>query len=143
MIRWLLDTDHVSLHERGHKVLLQRLLSVPPNQVAISAVTAEEMLRGRLALLARNRPDQSRVHAYNKLMETVRFINTIPVMPFDLASEKRFQDLRSRVSNVGSQDLRIAATALEQDLTLVTRNRKDFGRVPSLRIEDWTVTTPS
>jgi hypothetical protein len=36
-------------------------------------------------------------------------------------------------------DLRIAATALVQDLTLITRNQKDFARIPGPRIEDWSV----
>ena len=53
MIRVLLDTDHVSLHERGHLPLRARLVSVPPEEVAVSVVTVEEMLRGRLAILAR------------------------------------------------------------------------------------------
>jgi tRNA(fMet)-specific endonuclease VapC len=34
-------------------------------------------------------------------------------------------------------DLRIAATALVHTLTLVTRNTKDFARVPGLRLADW------
>src|SRR5574341_1210141 len=73
MIRVLLDTDHVSLHERGHLPLHARLASGPPEEVAVSVVTVEEMLRGRLAILARRAEGEARVHAYGKLLETVLF----------------------------------------------------------------------
>jgi hypothetical protein len=39
MIRVLLDTDHVRLHERGHLPLRARLATCPPEEVAVSVVT--------------------------------------------------------------------------------------------------------
>jgi tRNA(fMet)-specific endonuclease VapC len=77
------------------------------------------------------------VHAYRKLLETVAFFNAVPVVPFDLACERKFEELRARRLQVGSQDLRIAATALVHELTVVTRNRRDFARVEGLRLVDW------
>ncbi len=137
MIRWLLDTDHVSLHERGHAQLRSRLASVPPGAIALSVVTVEEMIRGRLAILARRSEGEARVRAYAKFMETVLFFASIPVVPFDLAYEQKFQELRSMRLRAGSQDLRIAATVLVNNLVLVTRNLQDFERVPGLMLEDW------
>jgi tRNA(fMet)-specific endonuclease VapC len=139
MIRFLLDTDHVSLQERGDPHVRRRLESIPADEIAVSVVTVEEMIRGRLAILSRRPAGKARVHAYQKLLETVAFFNAVPVVPFDLACERKFQELRARKLQVGSQDLRIAATALVHDLTVVTRNRRDFARVPGLRLEDWSV----
>ncbi len=109
MIRVLLDTDHVSLHERGHLPLRDRLASFPPEEVAVRVVTVEEVLRGRLAILARRSEDEARVHAYTKLLETVQFFSTIPVVPFDMACEQQFQALRAMRRRVGSRDLRMKA----------------------------------
>jgi tRNA(fMet)-specific endonuclease VapC len=137
MIRVLLDTDHVSLHERGHLPLRTRLASFAPDEVAVSVVTVEEMLRGRLAILARSSEGEARVHAYTKLLETVRFFSTIPVVPYDMLCEQQFQVLRAMRLRVGSRGLRIAATALGQNVVLITRNRHDFEQVPGLRLDDW------
>ncbi len=136
-VRCLFDTDHVSLHERGHSNLKARLQTAPSETIGVSVVTVEEMVRGRLAVLARRTEGGVRVHAYKKFLETVHFFSSIPVVAFDLACEEKFQELRARGLRVGSQDLRIAATALVNDLVLVTRNRQDFEQVRGLRVEDW------
>jgi tRNA(fMet)-specific endonuclease VapC len=35
--------------------------------------------------------------------------------------------------------LKIAAVALANNIVLLTRNRRDFSRIPGLRIDDWSV----
>ena len=39
---------------------------------------------------------------------------------------------------IGMSDLKIAAIAISQNGTLISRNLNDFKKVPDLRIEDWT-----
>jgi tRNA(fMet)-specific endonuclease VapC len=137
MIPYLLDTDYVSLHQRGHPPLLTRLAVLPPDSIAVRVVTVDEAVRSRLAVLARRSTGEARVHAYAKFLGTVRFFNVRPVVPFDSACEQRYQELLAQRLRAGSRDLRIAATALVRNGTLVSRNRRDFARVPGLLIEDW------
>ena len=59
----------------------------------------------------------------------------MPRVPFDQASENHFQQLAALKLRVGSQDLKIAAVALANNLTLLTCNRRDFGRIPGLALD--------
>ena len=38
---------------------------------------------------------------------------------------------------IGPYDIQIAAQGLVRDLTVITHNTGEFGRVPNLRLEDW------
>ena len=58
---------------------------------------------------------------------------------FDEKAVAEFQRLWITRLRIGTMDLKIAAIALANDATLVTRNRIDFEKVPGLRIEDWSV----
>jgi tRNA(fMet)-specific endonuclease VapC len=49
----------------------------------------------------------------------------------------RFETLLGLKLNVGKKDLRIAAIALEAGCAVVTRNERDFRRVPGLAVENW------
>lgn len=49
MTLFVLDTDHLSLYQRGVEPLVSRLLSHSPDELAITIITVEEQLRGRLA----------------------------------------------------------------------------------------------
>jgi len=57
---------------------------------------------------------------------------------FDADALIVFEQLKLRKLRIGTLDLRIASIALSKDMTVVTRNLSDFGRVPSLKVEDWT-----
>jgi tRNA(fMet)-specific endonuclease VapC len=54
-----------------------------------------------------------------------------------VGARTQFESLIGAKLNVKHNDLRIAAVAKDIGATVVTRNRRDFGRVPGLMIEDW------
>ena len=58
-------------------------------------------------------------------------------MNFTQPASTRFDSLIRAKPNVKKNDLRIAAIALEQGAIIVTRNVRDFIRVPNLVVEDW------
>jgi tRNA(fMet)-specific endonuclease VapC len=140
MSRFLLDTDTLSLLEWGHLLVLQRVNSYPPADISLSAISIQEQIQGFIASLTRARNRQQIALAYDRLVDRLlpvwsRFV----VLPFPESAILRFEHLRSLRLNVGMMDLRIAAVALENGVTVVTRNRRDFGRVPGLTITDWSV----
>jgi tRNA(fMet)-specific endonuclease VapC len=51
MTLWVLDTDSLSLLERGNPKIQERLRQVNADSVSISIVTAEEKMKGRLAAI--------------------------------------------------------------------------------------------
>lgn len=50
-----------------------------------------------------------------------------------------FERLRKQRIRIGTMDLKIAAIALANNATLLSKNLRDFGKVPGLKVEDWSV----
>jgi tRNA(fMet)-specific endonuclease VapC len=136
---WVLDTDHLSLFQRGSRALLPRVQAAPATQIAIGVISVEEMLQGRLVQVRRASTGDDRVRAYAWLDQTLTFFRAFRVLPFDAQAERRYADLAARRLRIGAQDLKIAAIALSQGAVLVTRNRRDFGRIAALALEDCTL----
>ena len=107
----------------------QRLLSIPSEQIAITVISAEELVRGRLAQIRKATKPQKRVDAYYWFAKTLEFLQDFPVVGYDVQAEERFQSLVAQKIRIGTQDLKIAAIALSRGATLVTRNLADFGYV--------------
>ncbi|HLC17109.1 MAG TPA: type II toxin-antitoxin system VapC family toxin [Thermodesulfovibrionia bacterium] len=137
MTVYIFDSDHLSLHQRGHESLKYRLLSVKPEQICITIISVEELLRGRLAQIHKAKEAEDRIRSYYWLSKTIDYLNSFTIVNYDLPAETHFQMLRKLKIRIGVQDMKIAAISLSQNAVLITRNKQDFGRVPSLRIEDW------
>ena len=140
MTLWVLDTDTLSLLERGNFKIRERIRQAYTDSVAISIVTAEEKMKGRLAainsLSGIERVDRLAI-AYGSLQSSIEDLQALTILPFSELAKDRYRDLLQQKIRVGSHDLRIAAIVLSVEGVLITRNRRDFEKVPGLQIDDW------
>lgn len=136
---YLLDSDHLSLHQRGYETLKTYLLKYPPENIFISIVSAEELMRGRLAQIRRADQPDDRIRAYYWFSKTMDFLCGFSVLKYDPRAEAYFQSMQAKKIRIGTQDLKIASIALSNEAVLITRNRRDFGQIPGLVMEDWSV----
>jgi tRNA(fMet)-specific endonuclease VapC len=90
-----------------------------------------------LAQIARANDGSKRIHFYTLLEGTVLRFAKLPIVSYDQPAEVWFQQLRT--VRIGTQDRKIGAIALANQLVLVTRNRRDFALIPGLVLEDWSV----
>ena len=138
----VLDTDHVSLLERSQQGpgarLLARTKSLPKEDVATTIVSYEEQLRGWLKYLAKAKTVKDQVDAYGRMRRMLLQYCAMTVLPFDELAAVEFQRLKGHKLRIGTMDLKIAAIALANGATVLTRNLGDFSKVPGLKFEDWT-----
>ncbi|HZU36858.1 MAG TPA: type II toxin-antitoxin system VapC family toxin [Gemmataceae bacterium] len=139
MSLFVLDTDMLSLYYRGEPTVVQRVDAHAPAALAISIITVDEQLTGWYTLTRQARRPEEIARAYAQLGEAVVRLARWRILPYTESAIARVGQLKTLRLNVGLMDLRIAAIALEDAATVVTRNRRDFGRVPGLSIEDWSL----
>ena len=138
----LLDTDHMSLLERSGPEgarIRDRLSRVPPDDAATTIVSYEEQMRGWLARLAGKQSPHHQFAAYRELKRQLRNYCEVAVVDFDERAIAEFERLKKARIRIGTMDLKIAAIALANNATLLTRNAVDFGKVPGLQVEDWSL----
>ena len=140
MTLYVLDTDHLSLYQRGVEPLTTKLLELEhsPDELAISIITVEEQLRGRLVQVKKATSAARLAEAYHWLHETFDHLSRLPVLDFDISAATIYDGLLTQKLRIGTQDLRIAAVVLSRGGVLLTRNTQDFGRVVGLQLVDWT-----
>jgi tRNA(fMet)-specific endonuclease VapC len=141
MSQYILDTDCVTLFQHSHPEIAKRAKTVGDSNIFITTVTLQEQLQGRLAVInnaSSKAPDRLAI-AHENLRITLIYYCNVNLLPFDDAAYSRYQNLRQQKIRIGTNDLRIAAIALTHQAILVTRNQKDFNKVPNLCIEDWTI----
>ncbi|MEY2826491.1 MAG: hypothetical protein RLZZ122_855 [Actinomycetota bacterium] len=126
-MRYLLDTDIVSYLVRGNRDVAGRLVQVGV-QCAISAVTLMELRSWE--------PSSKQI---GELIESA--IEHLPVVDFDAPAAELTarirRDLRAGGKGYSISDIMIAATAIANNLILVSNNSKDFESIKNLNFENW------
>ena len=130
-MEYLLDTDTCVDLLRGVRAVVRKLGQLGPEDCAISAITSFELFAGA----AKARQPSVETEKVRRLVEVIEEIS------FDSEAARHAGQLRHRLDKagtpIGPYDLLIAAHALALDVTLVTANTVEFGRVSDLRIENW------
>ena len=133
-MRFLFDTNAViSLLGRKSDVLVDRVLNCAEGEIGIPAIVSHELYFGAY---------KSRKVSFN--LETIRLLlRDLAVLSFDEADSRQAGAIRAELKKsgtpIGPYDVLIAGQAKARDLVLVSNNIREFGRVPDLRLEDWTV----
>src|SRR5438270_6975300 len=134
MVTHLLDSDVCIGWLKGKDDRLrERLGSTPTESLALCSVVKGELLFG-----ARS---SGRVAA--NLRKLATFFEPLASLSFDDAAAEEYGSLRAHLERegqlIGSNDMMIAAIALASQVKLVTRNLKEFQRVPKLELETWCI----
>lgn len=137
MIRYVLDTDILSLHERLDSTVAGHLAHRQPLEVAISVISIDEQISSWFTRVRKAKTPQELSDAYGRLGKCVLSLSHLPILNFTVGAIARFEQLKRMKLGVSGNDLRIAAIALEFGCTVVTRNVRDFQLVPGLAIKDW------
>jgi len=128
---FLLDTDTCVFWLRGHEAVRNQLITVRPENIAVSIITVAKLRYGA-ACSTHPEPNHRAIDD---------FISGVVIFGVDTETAHRFgdikADLRRRGMLIEDSDLIIAATACAHDLTLVTNNLAHFQRIPGLRLENW------
>lgn len=137
MTAYVLDTDTLSLLQRGNPVVGAHFSRYHADEVATTIVSVEEQLSGWYTLLRRARTARELVPVYERMQDTIRFLSNLPILPFSEAAASRYEGLRRAWPRLSRMDLRIGAVAMTYDAVLVTRNLRDFRSIEGLAVEDW------
>jgi tRNA(fMet)-specific endonuclease VapC len=130
----LIDSSILIDAERGSLDLDQLLRRSADMELAISAVSASELLHGV------HRASRKSQRAGREVF-VERLLEVWPVLPFDLTAARMhsrlWAGLAAKGVSIGVHDLMIAATALANGLALVTRDKRSFPRIPGLKVLYW------
>lgn len=128
-----LDSNTISYYFRGDPQVVSRLQALAPADVGVPAIVEYELRYGLLRL-----PPEA---AQPRLAALAALLRPMQVLPFDSECAAHAARIRAELeaagTPIGPHDTLIAATALRHQSTLVTRNVREFSRVPGLQWLNW------
>ena len=135
----ILDSDHVTEVVRNSakgKALID-LLARAGEPMAMTIVSAEEQLRGWLALIKKFHDPFRQIEPYRRLQLMLSMYSEWTVLPWDGVAADKLKELRRRRIRIGTKDLKIASIVLAHNATLLSRNLGDYSQISEIRTENW------
>jgi len=131
MIRYMVDTNICIYVMRRRSLPLMETFDEAIGSLSISSVTYGELWFGAF------KSDRKE----KNLASLSVFAAQVEVLPFDRKAAEHFGEIKAQLERGGTPcgpyDMQIGAHARSLDLTLVTNNRREFDRMPGLRVENW------
>lgn len=119
-------------------ILLSKMAKHDDHDFAASIITFHEQAIGAHKAIQNARNEVQLRLGYNLMQRAFIDYQRFTVVAFEEREQAVFHNFPGNL-RVNVMDLRIAAIAIANNLTLLSRNLRDFARVPGLRVEDWTV----
>jgi len=131
MLTYMLDTNICIYVMKDRPERLRARFRAAASSFCISTVVLAELQFGAEKSAARS-----------KSLEAVEdFLAQVNVLPFDHDAAVHYGQLRAELERAGTpcglHDTQIGAHARSQSLIVVTNNRREFDRMPGLRVENW------
>ena len=127
----LLDTNIWIALAEGEQLVRQRVQVLGTREIATCSIVRAELLYGARKSARVN----ENLHGFHALLAPFRSL------VFDDPAASHYGIIRTILERagtpIGGNDLLVASIALANDCVLVTRNRREFGRVPGLRLDNW------
>ncbi|MEJ5020920.1 tRNA(fMet)-specific endonuclease VapC [Ochrobactrum vermis] len=132
MLRYMLDTNICIFTIKNRPQQVREAFNRFHDQLCISSVSLMELIYGA----------EKSVHPEKNLAVVEGFAARLEVLSYDEAAANHTGQLRAELARsgtpIGPYDQLIAGHARSRGLIIVTNNRREFDRVPGLRVEDWT-----
>ena len=130
---YLLDTNIcIYILNNAPICVFEKLKEFDEKDIFISSISVAELFYGA----SKSKYKEINLQRVRKFLEMYNIIN------FGAKEAKFYGDLlyylEKNRQKIGYMDTLISATALANDLIIVTNNEKEFVRVPKLKIENWT-----
>lgn len=133
-MKLMLDTNIcIYIIKRKPEPVLKHFLEYQVGDIGISSITLAELRYG----VSKSKYAEKNASALDE------FIIPLEVISFDDIAAQAYGDIRAALelagTPIGAMDMLIAAHAVSLGVNLVTNNTREFSRIPSLTLLDWTV----
>jgi len=130
-MNYLLDTNICIYFLKQHPEIIKQMGQCCNDEIALSIITLAELQFGAY----NSSQVENNIKRIAFLRERVRLLNLTPNTTDIYAKTKA--SLRKSGNIIDDFDILIGASAIENDLTLVTDNERHFSRIENLRMVNW------